>query len=794
MSTTVPNPIPAANNTGSVGKAGAVWGDGFFTNLHGDVLQTIDGAYVMDVAQIARLFPGETYYVDGLTGDDDNTGTYAAPLKTLAAAVAQADVGIIVAVGPWVYRLAEPLEPSRPIAIVNGAPFSLNSARQPSVDLRGSVQPTTWLAVTDKPYYRAPFGGVAFNVWLVPRDEITVRSAVRVGSNLNVTLDELNGFRVGEDVTLFGMGDADMDGKFTITAVTADGLGITVPATVAMSTTPVTGGTASAWELRSGRWTSLQHVPDVATLEKNPGSWCLVDPLDAGATNYIYIHLPDGSNPNGQHVEVGTGVTAISPQPGCSAIYCRGIGFSGFMGGGIRMYQGDLGTNLETFGFSGAVFENSAFRFNHINWQDFNPPRWTAGEAVTVGMYRRTKVESHCILECTTAGTCGGSEPTTPASPGETVNDGGAVWTARIAMADSWQALTAYAVGDVVIPEAVANIAEWAAETAYTAGQYVYPTTPNGCMYECLVSGTSGSTPPAWSVQYYAPVPDGTAYWKRMPLYYQECRAAGTSGATQPAFKQSSTAGEDQVTEGTITWSARGNAGPNGHGITVWGAMRVVCNNCRAVGNGVDGFNAHVGALMYLNGCQADYNLDNGASPHDGAHMSINGGEFHHNGDQQLGAATGARMDVYRAVIHSGEDDGILYTGALTTGEVEGCLIGGCNRGINITDGAQATLVNNVYEQSSAIASITWDANVATVTTARPHGLIVGDTLRIGGCTKTEYNVSAVVVSADSLTLTFALVLGGDPGDATDGTLYSFENTLDEFAQAATGARIFRLT
>jgi hypothetical protein len=54
--------------------------------------------------------------------------------------------------------------------------------------------------------------------------------------------------------------------------------------------------------------------------------------------------------------------------------------------------------------------------------------------------------------------------------------------------------------------------ARWAGTTSYTAGNIILPTVDNGRCFYCSVSGTSGSTEPAWPGRYPG-VADGSATW-----------------------------------------------------------------------------------------------------------------------------------------------------------------------------------------------------------------------------------------------------------------------------------------
>jgi hypothetical protein len=54
----------------------------------------------------------------------------------------------------------------------------------------------------------------------------------------------------------------------------------------------------------------------------------------------------------------------------------------------------------------------------------------------------------------------------------------------------------------------------WQISTAYSIGDLIHPPTTNGCIYECTVAGTSGSTEPGWQTTQDATFTDGSVTWK----------------------------------------------------------------------------------------------------------------------------------------------------------------------------------------------------------------------------------------------------------------------------------------
>jgi len=56
------------------------------------------------------------------------------------------------------------------------------------------------------------------------------------------------------------------------------------------------------------------------------------------------------------------------------------------------------------------------------------------------------------------------------------------------------------------------NAADWEAATAYALGDFVVPTTPNGHYYQCTTAGTSDASEPTWPTD-GSTVTDGTVVW-----------------------------------------------------------------------------------------------------------------------------------------------------------------------------------------------------------------------------------------------------------------------------------------
>ncbi len=74
----------------------------------------------------------------------------------------------------------------------------------------------------------------------------------------------------------------------------------------------------------------------------------------------------------------------------------------------------------------------------------------------------------------------------------------------------------------------------WVAFTAYVVGDKVQPIGGNGKLYECTISGTSGSSQPSWpTTTIGATVADGTCTWSLVGVHHPstELKLSLTSGA-----------------------------------------------------------------------------------------------------------------------------------------------------------------------------------------------------------------------------------------------------------------------
>lgn len=79
----------------------------------------------------------------------------------------------------------------------------------------------------------------------------------------------------------------------------------------------------------------------------------------------------------------------------------------------------------------------------------------------------------------------------------------------------------------------------------------------------------------------------------------------------------------------------------------------------------------------------------------------------------------------------------------------------------------QASDLTAILKGALAITSISWSANVATVTTAAPHGIVNGQTIEvvIAGATPSAYNGTVAATSTGASTFTYPLL--SNPGGST---------------------------
>jgi len=118
---------------------------------------------------------------------------------------------------------------------------------------------------------------------------------------------------------------------------------------------------------------------------------------------------------------------------------------------------------------------------------------WTAEEAVAVGAWRRPTPPAALLAEATTAGQAGTVEPVWPAVVGETVVDGGAVWTMRAA---------------VELPAWLRRVAAVLVEGAYTGDPGVVG--QSGAGFSERYEG-GGSDLPSWAERALFRLPQGAA-------------------------------------------------------------------------------------------------------------------------------------------------------------------------------------------------------------------------------------------------------------------------------------------
>jgi hypothetical protein len=104
----------------------------------------------------------------------------------------------------------------------------------------------------------------------------------------------------------------------------------------------------------------------------------------------------------------------------------------------------------------------------------------------------------------------------------------------------------------------VADQGYWVASHAYTSGQFVLPATPNGHIYKCTTSGTSGTNAAIFNTVTTPgqTVTDGTAVWTEETLVL----VAGTYSTYPPECTYTSYARE-LVTSSLADWSGTQSQG-----------------------------------------------------------------------------------------------------------------------------------------------------------------------------------------------------------------------------------------
>jgi hypothetical protein len=94
-----------------------------------------------------------------------------------------------------------------------------------------------------------------------------------------------------------------------------------------------------------------------------------------------------------------------------------------------------------------------------------------------------------------------------------------------------------------------------------------------------------------------------------------------------------------------------------------------------------------------------------------------------------------------------------------------------------------------ILNGSLAVTSISWAANVATVTTTAAHGLTIGQTypITIAGSLITAYNGNWLCTVTTTTAFTFTLVVASNPGTASNtGIVWSQEDVSELLAMATT--------
>jgi len=182
-------------------------------------------------------------------------------------------------------------------------------------------------------------------------------------------------------------------------------------------------------------------------------------------------------------------------------------------------------------------------------------PNWRANTFYSASLCilnrQVSEFRNYYPFKLVTSGMCGTSEPTWDFTPGNTTNDGDAVWeclkpttpfTPGVAFNTSWLPSTAYALGDIIL----------------TLGSDIYN---NALVYECTQAGTSGTLCPS-TPGIYGTITDGSVIWTCTANNIGFWAEDHTPGASQrwsnvianlaPLYLST-----DRIIEGSNGWSQR---------------------------------------------------------------------------------------------------------------------------------------------------------------------------------------------------------------------------------------------
>jgi hypothetical protein len=161
--------------------------------------------------------------------------------------------------------------------------------------------------------------------------------------------------------------------------------------------------------------------------------------------------------------------------------------------------HGNCGNGIANGGLRCTVTNNICYN-NGV----FPVPPWSTPKTVSIGdLVLPTTPNGHKYI-CTAGGAVDEEEePDWPTDPGETVQDGSAVWKEHGA------------------DTGVGALPLWSTPKTVSVRDVVLPATPhaNGHKYVCTTGGAVGGTEPAWPTDPGATVQDGSAVWKEHGPY-----------------------------------------------------------------------------------------------------------------------------------------------------------------------------------------------------------------------------------------------------------------------------------
>lgn len=106
---------------------------------------------------------------------------------------------------------------------------------------------------------------------------------------------------------------------------------------------------------------------------------------------------------------------------------------------------------------------------------------------------------------------------------------------------------------------ALGGLTEWQATTAYAEDDIVVPTTENGHRYKCTTAGTSDSSEPTWPTDKAGTVTDGTVTWTEDGISADKILGIGTwtiSGGSYAELDDSEFCDDDMKTKRGIRTGA----------------------------------------------------------------------------------------------------------------------------------------------------------------------------------------------------------------------------------------------